>query len=89
MTTTRVIFAGSKATREWPYAKVIDMETNADHTVTLLHVSNRQKVSGLRAADSLSEAVGVALMVFQSGAAEAVSAIEDAVRAHDAERPLA
>lgn len=42
----RVVFAGSKATREWLYPKLIGFHHDEQHPWTALQVSNRQKVSG-------------------------------------------
>jgi len=43
----RVVFAGSKQTREWLYPKLIGFHHDAQAPWTALQVSNRQKVSGI------------------------------------------
>lgn len=87
VTTTRVIFSGGNSTREWTYAKVVDMETSTDRALTLIHVSNRQKVSGVRSTALLSEALGLGLTIFQNDAGTVRAALEDEVRQHELERP--
>jgi len=47
ITTQRVIFQGSKNSREWAYSKLLGIQHDDTRPFTLMHVSNRQKVSGL------------------------------------------
>lgn len=47
VTSQRVVFTGTRATREWAYAKLVGADASSDERTVLLHVSNRQKVSGL------------------------------------------
>jgi hypothetical protein len=47
VTTARVVFTGGRATREWSFGKLLGVDATPDAKVALLHVSNRQKVSGL------------------------------------------
>ena len=47
VTSQRVVFTGGKATREWVYDKLVGTDASSDDHTVLLHVSNRQKVSGL------------------------------------------
>src|SRR4051794_11456823 len=47
VTNQRVIFAGSKNTREWAFSKFVSVEHDPDRPVTMLGASNRQKISGL------------------------------------------
>lgn len=54
VTTKRVVFTGSKSTREWAYAKLLSVAATADGRATLLHVSNRQKASGLSMRDAMT-----------------------------------
>ena len=66
VTTQRVVFAGSKATREWLYAKLLDTEASKDKSLVLIHVSNRQKVSGVKSRSAaFAPALEVALTVWQ------------------------
>jgi hypothetical protein len=46
VTDQRVTFAGTKATREWLFAKLIGCQHDPSNW-TVLHVSNRQKASGI------------------------------------------
>lgn len=47
ITSQRVIFHGSMNSREWAFSKLMGLDNDATRPLTLLHVSNRQKVSGL------------------------------------------
>lgn len=47
VTNQRVVFRGSKATREWAWSKLISLDHDDDLPWTSLPVSNRQKTSGL------------------------------------------
>ncbi len=46
MTSQRVVFVGTKQSREWAFAKVLGYQHGED--TTYINVSNRQKVSGFR-----------------------------------------
>lgn len=47
ITSQRIVFQGSKNTREWAFSKLVGIQHDNKRPFTLLHVSNRQKVSGL------------------------------------------
>jgi hypothetical protein len=47
ITSQRVVFSGSKNTREWAYSKLVSIEHDHERPVSMVGVSNRQKVSGL------------------------------------------
>ncbi|MDP9116033.1 MAG: hypothetical protein M3O28_01995 [Actinomycetota bacterium] len=47
VTSQRVAFTGTRTTREWLYSKMIGADSSSDDHTVLLHVSNRQKISGL------------------------------------------
>ena len=51
ITTKRAVFLGSKQTREWAFSKVLSVDYAEDSNSTLIHVSNRQKVSGILCGD--------------------------------------
>jgi len=55
VSTQRAVFAGATSTREWLYSKVIDVEASTDQKVIMVHVSNRQKASGLAGGPALTE----------------------------------
>lgn len=91
VTNRRVVFTGGKATREWAYEKLVGMETNEDRSLVLLHVSNRQKVSGIKTPGHglMTEALNVALAVVQNNNStqEVAAAITDELTRHEAEKP--
>jgi hypothetical protein len=43
----RLVFHGGVNNREWSYAKLVSIQHDASRPITLIHVSNRQKVSGI------------------------------------------
>src|SRR5581483_8165202 len=47
ITDRRVVFQGSRRTREWAFDKLLGYHNDGRVPVTLFHVSNREKVSGL------------------------------------------
>lgn len=46
VTNQRVVFRGTKQTREWAFAKLLGWSHDDPHPITYLQVSNRQKTSG-------------------------------------------
>jgi hypothetical protein len=46
VTSMRIVFQGSKQSREWALAKVLGIQHDPDMALTMISVSNRQKVSG-------------------------------------------
>jgi hypothetical protein len=52
VTTTRAVFLGGMSTREWDWSKLLSLDHDVPK-VTLIHVSNRQKVSGILAGDDV------------------------------------
>ncbi len=90
VTDRRVVFVGAKATREWAYTKLIAMTSTTDGSGVLLHVSNRDKVSGLvvdRPA-SLEYFVAVGQHVVENGVRATVDAAEAAAEAHRSQQPV-
>jgi hypothetical protein len=47
ITNQRVVFTGSRNSREWAFSKLVSVEHDNAHPVTMIGVSNRQKLSGL------------------------------------------
>jgi hypothetical protein len=47
ITNMRVVFQGGRNSREWAYSKMLGVQHDDSRPFTLMHVSNRQKVSGL------------------------------------------
>ena len=87
VTTQRVVFTGSKATREWTFAKLLDTEISQDRSLVLIHVSNRQKVSGVKTAPAFSEALSLGVTVSQHGIAEVAQALRAEADEHRQQRP--
>lgn len=90
VTTQRVVFTGSQATREWSFAKLLDTEISRDHTLVLIHVSNRQKASGIKADPAFAEALGLGITVAQNGSGGPAALLATVTREadqHRTERP--
>jgi hypothetical protein len=87
VTTQRVVFTGSKATREWTYAKLLDTEISQDRSLVLIHVSNRQKVSGIKTAPAFAEALSLGVTLSQHGIAEVAQAMKTEADEHRSHRP--
>jgi hypothetical protein len=47
ITNQRVVFTGSRNSREWAFTKLVSVEHDNTRPVTMIGVSNRQKLSGL------------------------------------------
>ncbi|WP_280300975.1 hypothetical protein [Nocardia neocaledoniensis] len=69
ITTARVVFTGTKTTREWRFDKLVSVDSDA--TTVLLHVANRQKVSGVVLgsgdAENFQTGLELALMMTEHG----------------------
>jgi hypothetical protein len=91
VTTQRVVFKGTKASREWVFDKLLGVDNATDDTGVLLHVSNRQKVSGLLLGKS-SEAFQVFLALGLAIRERGPSAVSDecaaSAAAHREARPV-
>ncbi len=87
VTAERVVFTGTTATREWDFAKLLDTESTEDRTLVLIHVSDRQKVSGIKTAPAFADAVGLAVTIHQNGLPDTVAALSREADAHRAQRP--
>jgi hypothetical protein len=91
VTDRRVVFQGSRRTREWAFDKVLGYHNDARVPVTLFHVANREKVSGLlyerAAAEELQFRLALALAHFGGTVDEFVNHIERQLAAHEAARP--
>lgn len=60
-TNKRVVFAGATASREWSFEKLINVDVGPNGHTTMISVSNRQKPSGLQAANPTSITPGTML----------------------------
>jgi hypothetical protein len=58
-TNQRLIFAGTKASREWSFSKLMDISQTSDGQTIMISVSNRQKPSGIKANDSRDLDLGI------------------------------
>ena len=81
VTTTRAVFVGSKRTIEWPWSKLVAIDTSLDCAVTLA-VSNRQKVHGVgydQGVDIVVDAAIQGVLAAHAGesVADAVKTVED------------
>lgn len=76
ITTSRVVFTGARTTREWLFSKLISLDASKRADVVLLHVANRQKVSGLalgKQGDEFTAHLALGVAIFQHGVAAVVS----------------
>ena len=81
VTTKRVVFQGSKDTREWDYSKLIGIMHYADQPRTAIQVSNRQKTSGIAypglAPDLVRLRLTVAVAIFNGEANQIAQQLRD------------
>jgi len=96
VTTARILFLGSKATREWAFSKLVGLSVHglAPHVVYLeLSVSNRQKVSGLAIpaviVDELEFRLNLARAVAAGDRSEVIAHAQADVDAHATQEPIA
>jgi len=91
ITTTRAVFMGSKQTREWAWTKLLAVDHQADQPVTTMHVSNRQKASGVLVGWDLATQfrfrVALALAIFNHTTGELAAQLRRDLAAHDREAP--
>lgn len=92
-TTQRVVFQGSKYTREWLYSKLIGIMHYANQPWTAIQVSNRQKTSGIVYTDDSSGPIRlrltVAIAIFNGEAKETADKLRDELSKLDAPAPVA
>jgi len=91
VTTQRAVFLGGMQTREWAWSKLLSIDHGASPTVTLIHVSNRQKASGILAGDDVAAEVGFRLelgaALFNGTEAELAARLGHELAEADAARP--
>lgn len=88
VTSKRAVFTGSTRTREWVYSRLVSADVHGDQV--LLHVSNRQRVSGLSLGPSTDEFVAflqIAMLIGEQGLAEASRVVAQEVKEHLEKRP--
>ncbi|QDN75968.1 DUF4429 domain-containing protein [Streptomyces sp. S1A1-7] len=91
VTTQRVVFKGTKASREWVFAKLLGVDIAADGTGVLLPVSNRQKVSGLllgKSSEPFQVFLALGLAIQERGPSTVADECAAAAAAHRQERPV-
>jgi hypothetical protein len=91
ITDRRVVFVGSRRTREWAFDKLLGYHNDGRVPLTLFHVANREKVSGLlydrSAAEEVHFRLALALAHFGGTVHEFVNHIERQLAVHEAARP--
>lgn len=90
VTSQRGVFEGGRTTREWLFTKLLGADASSDDHAVLLHVSNRQKASGLvlgqlGARFQAYLALGVA--AGQDGGAAVAQRWSEAAEAHRRQKP--
>jgi hypothetical protein len=92
VTNQRVVFQGAGKTREWLYTKLIGIEHDPVRGMSMLHVSNRQKASGLVYDEAISDAfrlrMDVALAHFTDDLEDLQVALKERVREIEAREPV-
>ncbi len=86
----RVLFIGGKQTREWAFSKLVGIEGSDDEHAVLIHVSNRQKASGLVSdpnPEPLLRFLDLAYSCFETGAAQVYQERAAEAQQHEALRP--
>lgn len=88
----RVVFLGSKKTREWAYSRLLGIQHDDEVGATYMQVSNRQKVSGigygLAVAADVQFRLGLALAHFGGSVDEFTSGLSADVAKLRSERPI-
>jgi hypothetical protein len=90
VTTHRVVFTGHKATREWSYAKLVGIDTAADDHAVLIHVTSRQKVSGLvvgKAGSDFTRFLALGIAIAQYGTSPVAAECARAAAEHRSQQP--
>jgi hypothetical protein len=91
ITDRRVVFSGARRTREWAFDKLAGYHNDGRVPLTLFHVSNREKVSGLLygagQAEELHFRLALALAHHGGTVNEFVNHIERQLAVHEAGRP--
>jgi hypothetical protein len=90
ITTQRVEFLGSRTTREWAFTRLVGMDASSDGKTVLIHVSNRQKVSGLHfknVSDDFTTFLALGVAIAQHGPEAVAAECEQTAAAHRDECP--
>lgn len=81
VTNQRIVFAGGMKTREWSLGKLLNFQRSGDGRVTLLPVSNRATVSGVRVVTD-SVRFGTALHVASAAQTDDLPGLREELKAH-------
>jgi hypothetical protein len=91
VTDRRVVFQGSRRRREWAFDTLVGYHNDGRVPLTLFHVSNRQKVSGVlydrNSAEELHFRLALALAHHGGTVDDYVNHIERQLAVHEASRP--
>jgi hypothetical protein len=90
VTSRRVVFEGGQTTHEWLFAKLIGADATSDDHAVLLHVSNRQKVSGLvlgKLGPRFQAYLALGVAAGRDGGAAVAQQWSEAAEAHRRQKP--
>lgn len=90
VTTRRIVFTGGLKTREWAFDKLIGVDTSSNDREAMLHVSNRQTVSGVslgKAGPDFQTYLALGVAISQSSAAAVAEERAEAAEAHRSAQP--
>jgi hypothetical protein len=90
ITTRRVLFTGARTTREWSYTKLIGVDSTKDNKGFMIHVENRQKVSGVilgKDGDSFQAYFVLGITISKTTADTVAKECDAAAVTHRARRP--
>ena len=91
VTDRRVVFHGSRRTREWAFDTMVGYHNDGRVPLTLFQVSNREKVSGVlydrASAEEVHFRLALALAHYGGTVSEFVNHIERQLAVHEAARP--
>jgi hypothetical protein len=92
VTNQRVVFQGAGKTREWLFTKLIGVDHDPERGMSMLHVANRQKASGLAYGEGISDAFRLRMdvaLAHYTGELEGLQVVlKQRVAEVDAEEPV-
>ena len=92
ITDQRVVFEGSKATREWAFPKLLGVSNDPNLPWTALQVANRQKVSGFLYDHEHSQHIRfmlqLAIATFRDERPAMLAALQEERQQHATQRPI-
>lgn len=90
VTTRRLLFLGNQTTREWDFAKLVSVDASGDDRVILVHVTNRERVSGLSLGElgaEFSSYLALGIAIAQEGAPAVEAELQAEADRHRSSRP--